>query len=148
MFSIQTELRELAAELQAAQIPYALCGALALAVHGYPRATLDVDLLALKGSGDRIRQCARELGFTLEAAPKVFAGGVVQIRRLSKTIPAVEDVLMFDVLTVATEIESEITVQDVHWQGVILRTVTRESLVRLKMLRGNTQDLADLEKLQ
>ena len=61
MFSIYTELRALTARLHAEEIPYALCGALALAVHGYPRATLDIDLLAFAGSGERILQCGRSL---------------------------------------------------------------------------------------
>ena len=147
MFSIQAELQALAARLHAENIPYALCGALALAVHGFPRATLDIDLLALAGSGGRILQCGRALGFTLEAAPMEFAGGTVRIERLSKAVPGNEDVLMLDVLTVSPEIEREITVETLDWEGAALQTVDRESLARLKMLRGSTQDVADVEKL-
>jgi hypothetical protein len=147
VFSIHAELQAIAEKLHAEAIPYALCGALALAVHGYPRATLDIDLLALAGSVERIRQCARSLGFTLEAAPMEFAGGAVRIRRLSKVIADNDDVLMLDMLSLAPEIEREITVETLDWQGTLLRTVTRESLVRLKMLRGSAQDIADVEKL-
>jgi hypothetical protein len=147
VFSIQTELHELTAKLHAREIPYALCGALALAVHGYPRATMDIDLLALQGSAERILQCARGLGFTLEAAPMEFAGGAVQIRRLSKVTPAQEDVLMLDVLSLAPEVELEIAVETFEWRGAPLQTVSREGLVRLKRLRGSAQDVADMEKL-
>ncbi len=128
--------------------PYALCGALALAVHGYPRATLDVDLLALNGSGERILQCGRALGFTLEAAPMQFAGGTARIKRLSKAVPENEDVLMLDVLSLSPELERGITTETLDWEGLSLRTVDRASLIRLKMLRGSTQDFADVEKLQ
>ena len=137
MFAVHTELQALAAKLHAEQIPYALCGALALAVHGYPRATLDIDLLALTGSGDRIRDCARTLGFTLEAAPMEFIGGAVRIKRLSKVLPTSEDVLMLDVLSVSPEIENEMVVELLNWEGRPLRTVDRAR-----------QDLADLEKLR
>lgn len=147
MFSIHEELRLLTARLHAEDIPYALCGALALAVHGYPRATLDIDLLAMAGNGDRICECARLMGFTLEAAPMVLAGGTVRIRRLSKVIPALEDVLMLDVLSLPPETEREIGVETVDWQGAPLRTVSRAGLVRLKKLRGSAQDAADIEKL-
>lgn len=34
----------IACALEAAQVPYAIGGALAMGVHGYPRGTLDVDL--------------------------------------------------------------------------------------------------------
>ncbi len=148
MFSVQTELRKLVVKLAEEDVPYALCGALALAVHGYPRATLDIDLLALAGSGERIRRCAEACGFMLPAAPMNFADGSVRIERWSKAFPDEEDVLMLDVLTLSPEIEREMRWQAADWQGAALRTVDRESLIRLKMLRGNAQDLADVEKLQ
>ena len=147
MFSIHAELQALATRLHAGGVPYALCGALALAVHGYPRATLDIDLVALTGSGDQIYECARSLGFTLEAAPMDLAGGTVRIRRLSKVIPAIEDVLMLDVLSLPAEIEREILVETVDWQGTPLQIVSRDGLIRLKRMRGSAQDIADIEKL-
>ncbi len=147
MFFIEAELRALVAKLHADEIPYALCGALALAVHGYPRATLDIDLLALGGSAERILRCGRELGFTLEAAPMRLAGGTVHIRRLSKTILGEEDVLMLDVLSLAAEIEQGIVTETLRWEGMTLRAVDRPSLILLKRLRGSAQDAADIEKL-
>ena len=148
VLAIDAELRALAAKLREENIPYALCGALALAVHGHPRATLDIDLLALSGSGERIRQCARTCGFTLEAAPMQFVGGAVRIQRLSKAVAGSEDVLMLDVLSLSAEIERDMKVETFEWQGAPLRTVSRESLAQLKRLRGSAQDLADLEKLR
>ena len=148
MFSIHLELQALATRLHEQRIPYALCGALALAVHGHPRATLDIDLLALSGSGERILRCGRTCGFTLEAVPMEFAGGTVRIERLSKAVAEIEDVLMLDVLSVSPEIEAQLSVELLEWQGVALPTVDRVSLVRLKMLRGNPQDLADVAKLR
>ena len=85
VFSIHAELQALTARLHAENIPYALCGALALAVHGYLRATLDIDLLALLESGERILRCGRALGFTLEVAPTQFAKGAVRIKRHRKS---------------------------------------------------------------
>lgn len=147
MFSIDVELRQLAVKLDAENIPYALCGALALAIYGHPRATLDIDLLALQGSADRIREAARALGFVLKAAPMLFAGGAVRIERVSKILPESDDVLMLDLLSLAPELEREILVETVLWQGLLLRTVSRDSLIRLKKLRGSKQDVADIEKL-
>lgn len=148
MFSVQAELRALVAKLTAEQVPYALCGALALAVYGYPRATLDIDLLALANSRDRIRQCARLCGFTLQAADMTFAGGAVVITRLSKAAAGEEDVPMLDVLSLSPELEAEMTVETADWHGIALQTLSRASLARLKRLRGSAQDLADLENLR
>ena len=77
-----------------------------------------------------------------------FAGGTVRSARLSKAVTEIDDVLMLDVLSVSPEVEAEMSIEILEWQGVPLRTVDRASLVRLKMLRGSPQDLADVEKLQ
>jgi hypothetical protein len=39
------EIKNLTAALDAAGVDYALCGGVALAIHGVPRATQDIDLL-------------------------------------------------------------------------------------------------------
>ena len=44
--SLRNEMFQLVRALDSANIPYALCGGLAMAVHGWPRATLDIDLLS------------------------------------------------------------------------------------------------------
>ena len=54
---------------------------------------------------------------------------------------------MLDVLSLTPEIEKEIAVETVEWEEGVLRTVDRQSLIRLKMLRGSAQDLVDAEKL-
>ena len=77
-----------------------------------------------------------------------FAGGTVRSASLSKAVTEIDDVLMPGVLSVSPEVEAEMSIEVLEWQGVPLRTVDRASLVRLKMLRGSTQDLADVEKLQ
>ena len=148
MFSLHAELRALVVKLDEQRVPYALCGALALAVHGYPRATLDIDLVALEGSGLQIRRCANECGFTLKAAPMTFAAGQVRIERWSKPIPEIDDVLMLDVLTLAPAIEHGLATTLLEWGNLRLSTLTRASLIQLKRLRGSAQDLADIEKLQ
>ncbi len=47
MLDLLEELRNIIARVDAAGLPYALCGGLAMAVHGNPRATVDIDLLVL-----------------------------------------------------------------------------------------------------
>jgi hypothetical protein len=40
------ELRSLVAALDRQHVDYAICGGIALALHGYPRFTKDIDLLS------------------------------------------------------------------------------------------------------
>ena len=51
MIDIYDELRRLVQGLEAKGVRYALCGGLAMAVHGRPRATMDIDFLV---AGDEI----------------------------------------------------------------------------------------------
>jgi hypothetical protein len=66
-FDLIAELEQLVDALERAHIEYALCGGLALAVHGHPRATKDIDLLVQPESVDRIRGIVRTLGFDVPA---------------------------------------------------------------------------------
>lgn len=53
-------------------IDYALCGGLALAVYGIPRATIDIDLLIMPEALADVVKLARELGYKKEALPMRF----------------------------------------------------------------------------
>ena len=60
--SLLKELSALVSALDENEIEYAVCGGLAMAVHGFARATLDIDLLIRPESLDgglRSRQRAR-----------------------------------------------------------------------------------------
>lgn len=76
-----SESRALLAELERRELDYALAGALALAIHGVPRATADIDLLVPSDQIEPILEVARGLGFDLAAMPMRFADGL-EIRRL------------------------------------------------------------------
>src|SRR5437867_11345258 len=84
MLDLYEELRAIISTLDEHGIDYAVCGGLAMAVHGLPRATVDIDLLILSESLEEVRELARTLDYTIEAFPMTFSRGAVEIRRLSK----------------------------------------------------------------
>jgi hypothetical protein len=45
LLDLLEEFRSILCALEAAEIEFAVCGGLAVAIHAHPRATLDVDLL-------------------------------------------------------------------------------------------------------
>lgn len=57
------QIEEIGAALNAAGIPFALIGGLALAAHNVVRATSDVDLLAAAGNAGDVDTIAGELGY-------------------------------------------------------------------------------------
>ncbi len=140
------ELKSLTDALNANSVPYALCGGVALAIHGVPRATQDIDLLVLPADLDRFREVARQCGFTLESFPMDFASGIT-IQRLTKLIQG--QPLMLDILLVGPSLQGA-------WEGrqaaeieagqVVV--VSREDLISLKLAAGRPQDLVDVQRLR
>ena len=52
--------------LTTAEILFTVCGGVAVAIHGYPRFTRNIDLLILTCDEHRVREISSGLGFVLE----------------------------------------------------------------------------------
>jgi hypothetical protein len=140
------ELNALLAALGEAEAPYAVAGAVALAIHGAPRATTDIDLLVPAGDLERVQGVARSRGFTVEAMPMRFADGM-EMRRSSKI--AGEDTLTLDLLLVDSNLEEVWRTRErvATDQGQVW-VVSRQGLIRMKTWANREQDLADIRRLQ
>jgi hypothetical protein len=140
------ELLGLLAELDARSTPYALCGAFALAVYGVPRATKDIDILALPRDLEHVREAARARGFKHEALPMTFSKSAIQVQRFTKIAdgrPIMLDVLLVDGALGPIwndRIKLPLGDRDV-W------VVSRDGLVTLKITAGRPQDLVDVQRL-
>ena len=140
------ELQNLIRELEGGGVDYALCGGVALAIHGAPRATQDIDLLLRPEDIDSLRAVARRCGFTLESFPMDFASGLT-IQRFTKLIG--DQPLMLDVLFVAGPLEKVWADRQVaELEGGQVRVVSREGLIALKLAAGRPQDVADVKRLE
>ncbi len=149
MFDLFNEFRSLVAALDRNQIDYALCGGLAMAIHGRARATVDIDLLLLSDSLDAAKDIAAELGYNIRGLDMSFAKGAVEIRRVSKIDTESGQVLSLDFLLVTPQIQG---IWDrrvkAEWQDGTISVVSREGLIALKSLRNSAQDQADIEVLE
>ena len=149
MLDLYDEFSTLIGALEAAGVEYAVCGGLAMAVHGFPRATIDVDLVVPTNAAERVLACARDLGYTIPADPMSFAGGAVEIRRVTKIDAASGDRLSLDLLLVTPAIEHVWNERTrVRWERGELWVVSRQGLVSLKRLRGSGQDQDDIKRLE
>lgn len=142
---IVEELTSLGHALDAAGVDYAVCGALALAIHGVPRATADIDLLVARPDADRFRAVVRACGFTLESQPFTFASSGITM-------------LGFTKLGAAALVVDALLVDEPHgaiWNGRervpygrgSVSVVSRAGLVELKRTAGRPQDLVDVQRL-
>ncbi len=148
MLDLVDELRTLVASLDEHKIDYALCGGMAMGVHGRTRATIDIDMLVLSDSLGEIFEIAKSLDYNIRGKELSFADGAIEIRRVSKIDPEDGDLLSLDFLLVTPAILPiwETRVQ-AKWEGGSLSVVTASGLIALKQLRGSDQDLVDIKAL-
>ena len=149
MFDLYEEFNSIVAALEEHGIDYAVCGGLAMAVHGLPRATVDIDLLILAERLEEAKSVVRSLGYNIEAQPMTFHKGAIEIRRLSKIDPSDGDLLMVDFLLVTPAFEAawDNRIRVASPKGSV-SVVSREGLIALKSFRRSGQDMADIERLK
>jgi hypothetical protein len=131
------------------QIDYALCGGLALSVHGHPRFTRDIDLLIQDEDLERARTSVAQIGYDLEAGLFRFHIGTDQETRLFRVSRADRaDVVTLDLLLVTPVLEEVWRDREaIDLDGNFLRLVSRAGLIKMKKIAGRAQDLADIEAL-
>jgi hypothetical protein len=151
-FDLIAELEALIDALDRERVEYAVCGGLALGLHGHPRATMDIDLLVRPERLDDALRVARSAGFDVPARKMAFglrSGRPREVHRASKIDPQSNDLMPLDLLVVNADLEAV-------WQsrmvfdvgGRQMTVVSRDGLVTMKRIAGRPQDLADLAKLE
>lgn len=148
MSTLLDELSQLISALNENKIEYAVCGGLALAIHGFARATLDIDILIQPESLEKAYKIGAEKGFDIRGLDISFKERAVEIRRVSK-IDDNGEVLSLDLLLVTPHVEDVWeTREKVDFLENQLCVVSREGLLKMKRLAGRPQDLADIERLE
>jgi hypothetical protein len=140
------DFRRLVSAFEAAGIGYAVVGALALAVHGFPRATIDIDLLIRREDLDSALRVAATIGYRFPAEPMTFRNGM-EVQRVTKVVGS--DHLILDLLLVNEQLEDVWeTRQRVSSEEGAITVISREALVKMKAMAGRPQDLVDLDRLR
>jgi hypothetical protein len=140
------ETMGLLSELERQGVPYAVAGALALAIHGVPRATTDIDLLVRRDDVEASLKVASARGFGVRALPMRFADGL-EVRRSRKIDGAV--MLTLDLLLVNENLEAVWASRErVATERGSVWVVSRQGLIAMKAWAGREQDLADIRRLR
>lgn len=149
MADIFEEFQKIIARINQEQIPYAVCGGWAVAIHGVPRATVDIDLLVLSENLEKVWKIAEDLGYWVEGLPLSFDNGFLEIRRISKIDEESKTLFTIDFLLV-TERLKEVweTRENIDFEDDKVWTVSREGLIFMKQMSGRHKDLGDIESLR
>lgn len=146
------ELETVIGAMERAGVPYAVCGGLALGILGYPRATIDIDLLIAPFDLPAAKATIMQAGFDIPARQMVFGlrvGKRREVLRLSKLDPADGSLLTVDLLLAGEELVDVFRTRiSVPWRGRTIFVVTREGLATMKRIAGRPRDLADLAMLE
>lgn len=149
VLDLEEELRGAVAALSTNQVPYALCGGLALAVHGYPRATKDIDLLVPPQAIEAALTALAGAGYTLRAGPLPLGFGSPHPQRLFRATKVLGNAhLTIDLLEVSASYQPAwASRQTLGWKAQAIAVVSREGLISMKSLSSRLKDRADLETL-
>jgi len=144
---LNEDYKEMLQCLAEEDVKFLLVGAYALAAHGYPRATMDIDFWVLPSpeNAEAVLRAVRRFGaplhgLTLEDLQKddtVFQIGVAPRR--------------IDIITGASGLRFDEAFQHsspIEMEGLLIRIPSLEDLIRNKHAAGRTKDLADAEALE
>lgn len=144
------ELIGLSEAFEAAAVDYAICGGVALAIHGHPRFTKDIDILVRTEDLERALAAAATRGFILEGGRITFQTGTEDERAMFRVSKARGiHLLTLDLLLVGRVDDSIWTSrQAVDFEGRLVHVVSREGLIQMKSASGRPQDVIDIERLR
>ena len=149
MATLLEEFTNITNALNERKINYAVCGGWAMAILGYPRATIDIDLLILSDDLEKTWKIAESFGYDVEGLPLHFHNGAIEIRRISKIDKETKSLVTLDFLLV-TEALKEVWENRrlFKWNRGKVSSVSKEGLIFMKKVSGRLQDLADIERLE
>jgi len=144
---LDKDLRELLALLNAAGVEFLVVGGHAVAFHGRPRLTEDLDLFVRPdlANGERIMRALQAFGFGslgITAADFRADDRVIQLGRAPNRVDLLTKLYGVDFADAwSRRVAARLDDADV-WM------ISREDLIRNKRETGRTQDLADAEFLE
>jgi hypothetical protein len=129
------------------KVEFLLVGAYALAAHGYPRATMDIDIWVMPSpdNAEAVLRAVRRFGAPLHTLTKSDLekeGTVFQIGVAPRRI---------DIITAASGLtfdQASSRASTVEIEGIAVRIPSIADLICNKRASGRTKDLADAEALE
>ncbi len=144
---LNEDYRDMLQALADEKVKFLLVGAYALAAHGYPRATVDIDIWVMPSpeNAGAVLRALRRFGASLvnlTAQDLQMEGTVFQIGVAPRRI---------DIITTASGLQFEEVFERslaVDIEGIEVHIPSLADLLRNKRATGRTKDLADAEALE
>ena len=144
---LNKDYKDMLRALSDEKVEFLLIGAYAMAAHGYPRATMDIDIWVMPSpqNADAVLRALRRFGAALHNLTKEDLqkdGTIFQIGVAPRRI---------DIITEASGLQFEEVYSralSVNIEGIEVHIPLIDDLIRNKRASGRTKDLADAEALE
>ena len=144
---LNEDYKDMLRALSDEKVEFLLIGAYAMAAHGYPRATMDIDIWVMPSpqNADAVLRALRRFGAALHNLTKDDLqkdGTIFQIGVAPRRI---------DIITEASGLQFEEVYSralSVNIEGIEVHIPLIDDLIRNKRASGRTKDLADAEALE
>ncbi len=144
---LNEDYKDMLRALSDEKVKFLLIGAYAMAAHGYPRATMDIDIWVMPSpqNADAVLRALRRFGAPLHNLTREDLqkdGTLFQIGVAPRRI---------DLITAASGLQFEEVYRralSVTIEGIKLHVPLIDDLIRNKRASGRTKDLADAEALE
>jgi len=143
----QSDFEELLKLLEENNVAYMIVGGYAVAFHGYPRFTKDIDIFfqCTRKNIDKLKNALSSFGFSKDSLPdQIFTeeGNIIKFG-----IEPVRIDLLNKIDGVLFENIKSRTIRG-RYGEVTVSFISKEDLITNKKASGRAQDIADLEKLE
>lgn len=149
MLSLLDEFRQVITALNEEKIEYAICGGIAMAIHGFLRTTVDIYIVILQENIQITKQILNKYGYSIESNPMSFSNSDTIIHRITKLDPVSEDFLVLDILEVTNSMkeiwENRIKID---WTFGSISVIDKKGLIAMKKKRNSKIDQEDIERLE
>ncbi len=145
---LSAQLFQVVDQFDAQGIEYAICGGIAVGVYGFPRLTIDIDLLINESELPRAKGAAAAVGFDLETGWLPLSQKTdCRIFRLIKIEG--EKFLPLDLMIVeSTPGDFWSDRKEVLVEGRRLKVISLSSLIQMKRESSRSKDRIDVEVLE
>ena len=143
---LNPDYKEILSILQSNNVEFLLVGAYALAIHGFPRATGDIDIF-VKPDNDNAEKLYRALKIfgtplrNISPVDFISPGIVLQIGVAPRRIDIITSIdgLTFD--------EASVGVEKIQIEDLSIPVISRKNLIANKLATGREKDKLDAENL-
>ncbi len=133
-----------------AKLRYAVAGGLAVGLHGYVRATQDMDFLVHVEDLPKAETALLGLGYRTNPVTQDFTRAGLTLKRFFRRLPKEDDLMVVDLLVPTSPRMQRVLKRavTVPFRKRSLPVVTARDLMTMKQLRGSKIDKADIEFLR